>query len=212
MNDEEQHLNETMNPWFSIWVAPRKTTRYLIETKSARYMFIILLVSISGMTNLLDKAVNRNLGDTLALILILLLVLIAGPITGWIDWMISSGISYWIGKWFGGQGTFSELRMAFVASYIPAAFLGLLWGLDFIIIGPALFTKAFDVSIFPAIWAMFSGLITIAVAVWSFVILINAVAEAHRFSRWKAFAAIIVPLVLLFSFAFTFMFIVAVLL
>ncbi|MBE1556110.1 Yip1 family protein [Sporosarcina limicola] len=199
-------MNEKMNPWLSVWVKPRKTMRYVIETKSMQYMLIVVL--ISGVIDILDKASNKNLGDSFALPLIILMALVLGPLFGWIGWWTSSGISYWVGKWFGGQGSFDDLRMAFAVSYIPLVLLGVFWIFDILIVGAALFTEAPEVPYSQIVWLIIRSIISVIVGIWSTVILINTVAEAHRFSAWKAFATIILPVVVPVFFVFLlFMFI-----
>ncbi|MFC5587652.1 YIP1 family protein [Sporosarcina soli] len=186
---------EDLNVWTSVWIRPRETVRYAIDNKSMR--FALILVLISGVFDVLNGASQNNTGDVLPVPLILILAVVLGPLLGWIGWWIGAGIATFVGKWFGGIGEFEELKMAFAISYIPFILGGILWIPDLLILGEAVFIEDVDISAGKWIWLIFSGFIGIVLGIWSFIITIKAIAEAHRFSAWRGLLTVIIPSVLI---------------
>jgi hypothetical protein len=182
---------EDLNVWTSIWIRPRETVRYAIDNKSMR--FALILVLISGVFDVLNGASQNNTGDVIPVPVILILAVVLGPVLGWIGWWIGAGIATFVGKWFGGIGKFEELKMAFAISYIPFILGGILWIPDLLILGEAVFIEDVDISAGKWIWLIFSGFIGIVLGIWSFIITIKAIAEAHRFSAWRGLLTVIIP-------------------
>lgn len=195
-NVSENHsaTGHVVNPWTSIWIKPRATVRSAISNKPMR--FAIILASIAGVTQLLDRAMNKNLGDSMSTMAILLLAILAGPILGLIGWWISSGVAYIVGKWVGGIGSFEEMKMAVGLSSIPIVVSVGLYLLDLLFLGDALFMDV-EVSMFQFLWLLFSVICSAVLSVWSIVILIKGIAEVHLFSSWKAVLTLIIPFVIL---------------
>ena len=183
-----------VNPWTSIWIKPRATVRSAISNKPMK--FAIILASIAGVTQLLDRAMDKDLGDSMSTMAILLLAILAGPILGLIGWWISSGVAYIVGKWVGGIGSFEEMKMAVGLSSIPIVVSIGLYLLDLLFLGDALFMDV-EVSMFQFLWLLFSVICSAVLSVWSIVILIKGIAEVHLFSSWKAVLTLIIPFVIL---------------
>ncbi|MEK5038431.1 Yip1 family protein [Sporosarcina sp. FSL K6-3457] len=187
---------EELNVWTSIWLKPRETVRYAINHKPMK--FAVILALIAGIFDLLNGATQNNLGDTISIPMIFVLAIIVGPIFGIIGWWIGAGIATIVGTWLGGIGKFAELKMAFAITYIPIILFGFLWIPDYLILGEVLFIEDFDISFGKIIWLFFSGFISIVVGIWNFIITINAIAEAHQFSRWRGFWTIVIPATVIF--------------
>lgn len=187
---------DELNLWKSIWLKPRETVRYAIDHKPMK--FAVILALIAGIFDLLNASTQNNFGDSISIPMIFVLAIILGPILGIIGWWISAGIATIVGTWLGGIGTFSELKMAFSVTYIPLILFGLLLIPNFLILGKVLFIEDFDISFGKTIWLFFSGFIGIVVGIWSFVIRINAIAEAHQFSAWRGFWTIFIPSAVIF--------------
>ena len=185
---------EEMNPWTLVWTAPRKAVRSAITNNKTQLAFILAM--IFGITSFFDRAIGRNLGDTFPFLLVLVMTLVGGAIGGLLGWWILSGISFFIGKWLGGTGTYEEMKIAVGISYIPVALTGVLYVLDLLILRTSLF-KDVEVSVFQALWLLFSASIGVVFSFWSIFIVIKGVAEAHRFSSWKALLTLVLPFVIL---------------
>lgn len=185
---------EEVNPWTSIWIAPRKAIRSAITHKKTQLAFILAM--IYGITSFLDRAIGDNLGDSMPFLLVLVIALVGGAIGGLIGWWILSGLASLIGKWLGGVGTYEEMKIAVGVSYIPVALSGVLYVFDLLFLGTSLFQDV-EVAVFQVFWLLFSASIGVVFSFWSIFILIKGVAEAHRFSSWKALLTLVLPFIVL---------------
>ncbi|QTD41933.1 Yip1 family protein [Sporosarcina sp. Te-1] len=204
IEENRQPVSEKLNPWLSIWVRPKETTRYAIEKMPMG--FIMVLVAINGIFDVLDRAVAKNLGDKIATPLIFLIALFAGPLFGLLSWWIGSGIAYIFGKWLGGTGSFKDLRIAYGIVNIIYIIGAVVWIPDLLFIGSSLFTDYVDGGIGTVIWLFISSFLTFIIMVWGFIALLFGVAEAHRFPVWKALLTIILPTIILVLFLAFFVF------
>lgn len=190
----EPEMRKEVNPWKTIWYAPRAAIRSVIDYKPM--MFAIVLAILVGVTNILDRAIGKNLGEQMATPVVWLLILIGGTISGIVSWIVFSGIMTVIGKMFGGTAKFKEMAMAIGAAYIPSALTVIIYLLDVIFLGQKLFIEA-DITMFQITWLLLSSFMTIILSFWTIFLMIKAIAEAHHFSSWKGFFTLIIPTVLL---------------
>lgn len=193
LNENEQdRIGRKMNPWFTMWVYPRKTTRYVIENSSMKYA--ILLAMLSGVGSTLNTASNRDLGEIISTPSIILISLILGPLLGLLGWFIFSSLSYIVGKWFGGSGTMKELQKAVAWAYVPLVWALLFWIPELAIMGDAVFQDIeADIGAGQAIIILFLALLQITIYIWYIVTNIKAISEAHRFSAWKGLLTVLLP-------------------
>ena len=200
--DKSAHVEE-LNPWTAIWGTPRKAIRSAINHPNMQ--LVMILVIVAGIINTLDRAIGKNLGDTMPFLLILLLALVGGAIAGFIGWWILAGLMTLIGKWLGGRGTYEEMKIAVGISYIPIAFSGVLYIFDVLFLGQSLFMDV-EISIFQMIWLLFSSSIGVVLSCWSLFILIKGIAEVHRFSSWKGLLTLFLPFIILMVFVLVIIF------
>ena len=57
--------SSTLNPWLSIWTKPRATIQQIIDTNPKR--FVLLISAIAGISNTLDRASMKSIGDSVEL-------------------------------------------------------------------------------------------------------------------------------------------------
>lgn len=193
-----------LNPWFSIWTRPRATIQQIIDTDPTR--MVILLAALSGISQTLDRASFRSVGDTLELPTILLIALIAGPIGGILSLYIGGALIRWTGSWIGGTGTSENLRAAIAWSSVPVIWILPLWIPVLGIYGEEMFTTEtprLDASLKLLFLLVGIALFEVAIGVWSFVILLKCIGQVHEFSAWRAlgnvvlaFLLIVVPLLI----------------
>lgn len=197
--EKEQDSAKALNPWISIWTSPKKIIRSAINGEKTKLVYI--LVIIAGILRALDGAVADNMGDSIPFATILLISLFGGAVIGIVGWWILSGLMTFLGKWVGGVGSYEEMKIAVGISYIPLAFSACLYVLDLVILKRALFMDV-SLSVFQALWLLFSAVITFVLSVWAIIILIKGIAEVHRFSSWKGLLTFILPSILLFVIVF----------
>ena len=180
-----------MNPFLSVWLHPKQTARYVIEHKTMVYVLVILVLGYigSGFSAFMDT----ELYPELSYIWIFLIVTILAPIFGIIIMFITSGIVFLVGKLLKGTGSFSDVFKASSLSCIPAIFLGPLY-LLWMFVSPESFFYPDESSTVALILSIF----IVIIGIWSGVILIAAVAEAHQFSIIRSIITLIIPAILLF--------------
>lgn len=188
-----------INLWTKVWTKPRVTTRYALDSKWPSMLTLLILLTASGFIEILSKAVDNNQGDVYGLGGIILTVIFFSTLVGFIQWYIGAGITYFVGKWIGGTGSFRDIKTAYVVSYIPYLIILVLWIVDILVAGPALFEKYGELSLMQGLFIVISSLVQVAIAIWVFIISLIAVSEAHRFSMLKAFLTVIIPFGIIFA-------------
>lgn len=119
---ESDPKGEKLNPWLTIWYAPRATMRSAINYRNSN--LLIFLAIMAGITEFFDRAISNNLGENMNFWVVLLMIIIVGGIIGIISWFIWSAINYYVGKLLKGKGTYEEMRVATAISFIPFAISG----------------------------------------------------------------------------------------
>lgn len=147
---------------------------------------MLLLIFLYGISNVIDRS-GLKLAVFLAYnpILTIAAVLIGGAITGLITVYLSAFLFELTGKLIGGHGTSENLRAAIVWSNIPN-----FWVLPLDILYAALLPTLAYLSKAWAILLLPIPFLSLAVGVWSLVLMLQAVGEVHGFSAWKALATV----------------------
>ncbi len=104
------------------------------------------------------------------------------------------------GRWLTGAGDFVAVRSALAWSMIPNIWSALLLLPVFVYMGADALN--YDPSLMlgepgAAMLLVPLTLLTVVIAVWSIVIMIKCVAEAHRFSAWHGLGAMLLSLLIL---------------
>ena len=198
---------QVLNPWLTMWTRPRATIQQIVSSDPQKH--ILTLAAIGGISQALDRASMRNLGDEHDLGFILAVSLIGGPIAGVMSLYLFGALLKWTGGWLGGAGSFINIRAAMAWSYVPLIWALLLWVPQLVIFGKDLFssdTPNIDQS--PFVMLGF-GLLAIIVAIWTIVVFLKALGQVQGFSAWRALgntlaaafvvAAPIILLVLVFA-------------
>ena len=198
---EEKHRPK-LNPFLSVWLQPKQTARYMIDVKSTGYAIFIL--SISNIGILLSSVAEIDF----PVWLIALLCILLAPISGLISTTISAFVSWIFGKLFKGTGKFSELFRALSLTSIPYIALIPFYLIWLYVAPESLLTVDY---MGPTPWIFWPAtLATIVVSIWSFVIAVGAVAEAHQISNWKAFFTVFIPSVIFIFLAIIIVFIIVI--
>ena len=192
----------TLNPWFSMWLHPRRTIRQIVETDPDR--LVLLLAAVGGIAQAFANAENKSSADKVSLTTVLLIALILGPLMGVFSLWLGSVLLRWTGSWIGGQADSRRIRSALAWSNVPQIWSLLLWFPAIFFFGAELFTKATPViDASAALSGLYFGfsLGTVVVGVWSFVVFLHSLGEVQGFSAWKALGnatlavlAILIPL------------------
>lgn len=177
-----------INPWLHIWGSPKKTLRSILETNPKRVILWLAILGgiISAFSWLGFLWFNYPYQETYKNTCFIIAVLIAGGIFGIIHLYFGGWLYRLTGSWVGGAGSFTDVKCAVGWSNYPFIIAGILGILSFLL--PNL-----------CLWAQFAfGILNLIFAIWGFVIFMNLLGEAHRFSAWKALLAFLIALVLVF--------------
>ncbi len=192
-----------LNPWLSIWVKPRETMRWIVDTDPTRQ--VVLLAVLGGIAQFLDRAAGRSLGDTLSVSVILIIALFVGSIGGLISLHIGGALLRWTGSWFGGQATSEEVRAAIAWSSVPTIWALLLWIPELMLFEEELFTTAtprIDANPLLLFFLLGFAAVEVVIGIWTIVVFLKCLGEVHRFSAWKALGATIIPGLILLGVVF----------
>lgn len=176
-----------MNPWFSMWVHPRRTIRQIVATNPDR--LVLTLAAISGIVQGLTNASNKSQGEHASLAMLLLVNLILGPVMGIIGLWVGASLLRWTGGWIGGQADSRRIRTAVAWSNVPMIWSLLLWVPALLLFGAELFTKAtpiIDANLMLSSLFLGFSIGTTVIGIWSFVVCLHALGEVQGFSAWKA--------------------------
>ncbi|MEX3746792.1 Yip1 family protein [Lysinibacillus xylanilyticus] len=197
-NDTPQARTK-LNPFLSAWIHPKQTARYMIDEKSIG--FAILIMSIGYIGSSLSGLIEPEFSDFSPWLMALLCVIFA-PIAGIIGTCLSTLIFWLFGKIFKGTGTFSDLFKGLSLTAIPYIVLIPLY-LIWLITSPETLMNTSSSETIP--WLLLiTGFVSFVLAIWSLVITVGVVAEAHQFEIWKAILTVIIPSITLFIIFFVF--------
>ena len=191
-----------MNPWFSMWLHPRRTIRRIVETNPDR--LVLLLAAVGGIVEALINASSDSKGENMSLQAILLTALIGGPLMGVIGLWLGGALLRWTGGWIGGQADSRRIRATLAWANVPLVWSLLLWIPALLLFGAELFATATPIldasTMLSGLYMVFSFGIGI-VSIWAFVVFLHALGEVQGFSAWKALGnsilaglAVLVPL------------------
>ncbi|WP_339262383.1 Yip1 family protein [Lysinibacillus sp. FSL K6-3209] len=188
-NETPQQERSKVNPFLSTWMHPKQTARYMIDAKSIGYAILIMSIAYIGamLTGLIDSDFLLNVSPWI----IVLFCVILAPISAIIGTAFSTLIFWLVGKLFKGSATFSEMFKGLSLAGVP--FIALIpFYLIWLFTSPESLMDANYIESAP--WIFWPSLLMTAVtSIWSIVITVGVVAEAHRFSNWKAFFTVLIP-------------------
>jgi hypothetical protein len=183
----EGPLKGVLNPWFSIWIKPRATMKEVFQS-TPRYVFLLFLTG--AFVQILDRAALRHSGDSMSLIQLIVISLIGSLIGASIYYYLIPAILRWMGIKLGGIGTTERVRYSVAYSYIPMVYsLLIVWLPSFFLFGIenfTTFTPVVDSSSTLTLLFVLFVIVDLVIGIWSFIIFLKCLGEAHQFSAWKA--------------------------
>jgi len=187
--------------WTHLWFHPRTAIRDLLDTrlKDARIYWLAIIYGILGGLSFLGALWMRYPHRTeWHHPLYITSTIIGGAIFGIIQLYFFSWLYMAIGRWFKGKSSFQEMKLAFGWAQYPFCIAALLN-----VIATLLFHHP--------IWQGVILVLHFIILVWSIVIGIAVVAEAHRFSAGRSIGTLIVSFILLIVAILIIIFIIALL-
>tara|TARA_R110002096_G_scaffold203718_5_gene389040 strand:+ start:150 stop:836 length:687 start_codon:yes stop_codon:yes gene_type:complete len=189
---------EELNPWTAIWLRPKATIRFILATDPGRA--VLALAAISGVAQTLDRAVMKSLGDQLEMPIIFAIAFFVGPLSGIFGLYISGAFLRWTGSMLKGTAESQDVRAAIAWSSVPVVWFLPMWIPQLLLFGKELFTTETprmdsDPMLFSALIGI--GTVETVIGVWSFVVLLHTLGQAHGFSAWKALGSILIAILII---------------
>jgi hypothetical protein len=183
------------NPWLSMWTKPRETIQSIVDRNPEQS--VLLLASLSGISQALDKASTKSTGDTYPLLAVILLCIASGAISGIISLYLAGFLLKHAGHWLGGKADGDRVRAAIAWSSVPVAWALLLWLPELAIFGKDLFSSTTPrIDAQPVLYFSFLA-VELIIAIWAIVIFFKSLSQVHRFSVWRSIGATLIAVALI---------------
>lgn len=189
-------MKNILNPWVQLWIKPRVCLQQQLEQRRDKFFLFIAVMSglVIGASSLFLSYVMANRGgQSVAFSQFLQFRTLLPVVLSWIVFSIlcvylMSWVYLFLGKKLKGQGDLQRVRTAFGWSLYPSSLVSSFWIL-ISTMQPSLL-KTSLVGIY------------IVIAIWSSVVFLKLLSEAHRFSIWRALAVLGIVALTASSFAF----------
>lgn len=185
----EKIPDETINPWLTIWTRPRQTMRHILNTDPKGVIVWLAIISgiLSGLTILGNLWLKYPHSQPLRYGITLFFAVIFGAILGIFHLYFNGWLYKITGNWIGGKGTYTEVRSAVGWAFYPFIITSIVQVLNFFLYR------------YPVLYYLLA-IINFILIIWSVIILIKLIAEAHQFSAWRSLIAIIIAAILIIAF------------
>lgn len=136
----EGYVSPSINPWWRIWLQPRQTIRYLIDTDPKMHFWV--LVIFYGLIRAAALGMQAKLGDLFSPPQVASFILIAGPLSGVIGVYFTGSLLELVSRIFGGQAEGQHIRTVLAWASIPMTVLVILGMLPLLaMFGSSVFTS-----------------------------------------------------------------------
>lgn len=178
----------TGNPWITIWTRPRATIRRIVET-DVHYRVVFLAMLAGALSRLETRwALVPGTPGSAAFPMLVVFSVVIGAIAGIIGLYINGVLLKWSGSMLGGIATYADVRAALAWAEVPVI-VAVSIGILSILIGTGGPLMPFGGS--GADTSLSVSLLHAVFGIWSFILVLKCVGEVHRFSAWRALAAIV---------------------
>ena len=180
----------------SIAIKPRETIRYVLTTKNLAYFIFVGIVGMFA-SNLISFVGTKftgkyTLGD------IVYSTFLSSFIMYFLSTLLSAGVLTLSAKAFGGVGKFKQMFRMISMTMVPY-----IWILPIILFWMQFAPQSFfDIAYMPLgmgdyILQFICGTFIIIASVWTYAITVVGISEVHKISKWKAFFASLIVLIIL---------------
>jgi len=201
MNSEIPSL--AFNPWWRIWIQPRQTIRYLIETDPKMHFWV--LVFFYGIIRAIDLGMQAQLGESFTPSQVAMFILVAGPLSGILGIYFTGALLELVSRLLGGQAEGQHIRMVLAWATIPMVVLVILGFLPLVVMFGANVFGGADPQIQPLFFgrggtAEFLGMdlldwqvsMELLGSLYYLVLVVIGLSEVQGFSLWKAAGTVFV--------------------
>jgi hypothetical protein len=168
--------------------------RHVLDHEAEYTLQTYGIAATTGIANVLGSDFSRFFGSDIPTAAKFGLAVLVGPLLGLAGVFVGGFMSSVIGRMLGGEGTVEDLRPAMAWGVLPATMVAVLAVPPMValtdILEPHL---AGDAPLpghllLPSLAVLLAATMMVIGWVWSLVTMTKCVAEAHRFSAWRALA------------------------
>ena len=184
----------TLNPWIRMWTRPRETIQSIVDTDAEQS--VLLLASLAGISQALDKASLKNAGDTLLPPALVITTTVGGIVSGLIGLYVFGFLVKHAGSWLGGKANGEKIRAAIAWSNVPIVWALLLWIPQLALFGKELFSAATPRMESHPFAVLCFGAADILIAIWALILLFKSIGQVNGFSAWRGLGACLIAVAL----------------
>ncbi|MFV9506404.1 MAG: YIP1 family protein [Oscillochloridaceae bacterium umkhey_bin13] len=193
-SDPQASVGPYVNPWLAIWLRPRLALRSAIAMRTP--LETAALAALAGISAALTWAAWGSLGEELSAVGVVMLALVIGPPLGLAALLAGGVLLRTGGQLVGGQAGASRVRAALAWACLPII-IGLpLWLIQAALLPVASFGRLDLVPFSQAVLATILGAIHLGLWLWTLVLSILGLAEAHLMPWGRAVASWLVAILL----------------
>ena len=180
----------------SIAVKPRDTIRYVLNTKKLPYFIFVGIIGMfaSNLISLMGQKFKGayTLGEYVYS------TFLSSFLLYFLSTILSAGVLTLSAKAFGGKGKFKEMFRMISMTMIPY-----IWILPMMLFWMQFAPQSFfeiayiETSLGDLILQFVCGTFIIIASVWTYVLTIVGISEVHQISKWKAFFASFLVIIIL---------------
>ncbi len=195
---------DSITPFFTIWTAPRATIRRIVDSDPTRNVVALAAIgpAISALSGQWSKALGNNANLSVLWPMWVAFIVALSAALGVLSLFIGGVVLKWTGSLLGGVASRVEVRAALAWSQVPAI-AGAIFFLIAVLLGVPIPvpTPGTLPQIDPALYMIM--VVEGVLGFWGFIVSLKCIGEVHRFSAWRALAAVLIPgLIALVAIAF----------
>jgi len=178
-----------LRPWRTIWTHPRQTVAAMTLYAPWRWMWLLILAG--GASRIVERIALLPSLTELEPAALTLLILVSGVVAGALKVFVIARVLHWVLRRIGGSGSWTATRTAVAWALAPGVPSLVLWaimvaGYGYSALTPSRISGSDDPR---ALVLTVDYAVQFGLTVWSLLIEILCLSDAHRLAVWKVIAA-----------------------
>jgi hypothetical protein len=181
-----------------IWTEPREVFKYIHDNKYDKHVSVLLV--FAGISRAFNRAVLKDMGDSLPLMVILGICIILGGLLGWISYYLYAALISWTGKWLNGKGDTTSILRVLAYGMIPSIIALILLIPQIGIYGNEIFKSEGDVTSagVPSNIIFYGSMILeFALGIATIIFFVIGISEVQKIGTGKAFLNLLLPVLVI---------------
>ena len=192
---DENDLIDEKDLLITIWTKPTRTLAFILKVCPKQYVTALLATS-GSVSAVVSNYAKISASDHTLLVMIASIIL--GGLFGWLSGYIYAALLSWTGGWLNGNGTSNQFLTVVAWSSVPSICSLILLIPKFLIPGYGITPfDIHDLFSFTNISYLIVEGISLALTIWTIIILVKGVMLIQRFNTGKGILNAILPLLVL---------------